>query len=77
MQKKWRFVLLLLGFLTMFNLWSQERTTQFNGFGHFEYQLNNNKQRLENLEEYKYDELDTNGVEQDHVETFWPPVNNK
>ena len=36
-------------------------------------QLNNNKQRLENLEEYKYDELDTNGVEQDHVETFWPP----
>ncbi|MFN4885606.1 MAG: hypothetical protein ACK5HD_05240 [Bacteroidota bacterium] len=44
MQKKWRFVLLLLGFLTMFNLWSQERTTQFNGFGHFEYQLNNNKQ---------------------------------
>jgi hypothetical protein len=20
-----------------------------------------------------YDELDTNGVSQDHVETFWPP----
>jgi len=35
--------------------------------------LNNNKQQLENPEEYKYDELDTNGVEQDHVETFWPP----
>ena len=24
-------------------------------------------------EEYAKDELDTNGVEQDHVETFWPP----
>jgi hypothetical protein len=22
-----------------------------------------------------HDELDTNGVEQDHVETFWPPDN--
>jgi len=35
--------------------------------------LNNNKQRLENPEEYANNELDTNGVEQDHVETFWPP----
>jgi hypothetical protein len=35
--------------------------------------LNNNKQRLENPEEYMHNELDTNGVEQDHVETFWPP----
>ena len=25
------------------------------------------------LKEYSEDELDTNGVEQDHVETFWPP----
>ena len=25
-------------------------------------------------EEYSQDAVDTNGVEQDHVETFWPPV---
>jgi len=36
-------------------------------------QLNNNKHRLENPEEYHDRESDTNGVEQDHVETFWPP----
>ena len=36
-------------------------------------QLNNNKHRLENPEEYQYRESDTNGVEQDYVETFWPP----
>ena len=36
-------------------------------------QLNNNKQRLENPEEYQDREADTNGVEQDYVETFWPP----
>jgi len=35
--------------------------------------LNNNRQRLENPEEYEDRETDTNGVEQDHVETFWPP----
>ena len=28
---------------------------------------------LEHPEEYMHNELDTNGVEQDHVETFWPP----
>jgi len=28
---------------------------------------------LEHPEEYERDELDTNGVAQDHVETFWPP----
>ena len=28
---------------------------------------------LEHPEEYAKDELDTNGVEQDHIETFWPP----
>jgi hypothetical protein len=25
------------------------------------------------FEEYFDDKFDTNGVEQDHVETFWPP----
>ena len=25
------------------------------------------------FKEYEHDEFDTNGVEQDHVETFWPP----
>jgi hypothetical protein len=25
------------------------------------------------FEEYSDDKFDTNGVEQDHVETFWPP----
>jgi hypothetical protein len=25
------------------------------------------------FKEYKNDQFDTNGVEQDHVETFWPP----
>jgi len=28
---------------------------------------------LESPEEYVADEGDTNGVEQDHIETFWPP----
>ena len=28
---------------------------------------------LEHPEEYADDEIDTNGVEKDHVETFWPP----
>jgi len=36
--------------------------------------LNNTRQRLENPEEYEDRATDTNGVEQDHVETFWPPV---
>jgi hypothetical protein len=28
---------------------------------------------LEHPELYQLDVVDTNGVEQDHVETFWPP----
>ena len=35
--------------------------------------LHRTDQSLEHPEEYARDELDTNGVEQDHVETFWPP----
>jgi hypothetical protein len=35
--------------------------------------LHGNGQNLEHPEEYARDELDTNGVKQDHVETFWPP----
>lgn len=35
--------------------------------------LHETKQNLEHPEKYVADELDTNGVEQDHVETFWPP----
>lgn len=36
--------------------------------------LNSRKETLENPDEYEDCPLDTNGVEQDHVETFWPPV---
>lgn len=36
-------------------------------------QLHKSDQSLEHPEEYCNDELDTNGVAQDHVETFWPP----
>ena len=35
--------------------------------------LHKNNQRLEHPEEYVADEVDTNGVTQDHMETFWPP----
>ncbi len=35
--------------------------------------LNKQNANLEHPEKYVRDELDTNGVEQDHVETFWPP----
>ena len=35
--------------------------------------LHKNNQSLLHPEEYVADELDTNGVEQDHVDTFWPP----
>lgn len=35
--------------------------------------LHRDHQALEHPEEYANDPLDTNGVEQDHVETFWPP----
>ncbi len=36
-------------------------------------QLHKTDQSLEHPEEYVHDELDTNGVSQDHVEIFWPP----
>lgn len=39
--------------------------------------LHSTAKSLEHPEEYEHDELDTNGVEQDHVETSWPPVDNK
>jgi hypothetical protein len=39
--------------------------------------LNNANQRLENPEHYQDRPVDTNGVEQDHVETFWPPDTNE
>lgn len=32
-------------------------------------------QNLEHPEQYVTDPVDTNGVEQDHIETFWPPDN--
>lgn len=35
--------------------------------------LHKSNQNLLHPEEYVRDELDTNGVTQDHVETFWPP----
>ena len=39
--------------------------------------LHKTHQSLEHPAEYMHDELDTNGIEQDHVETFWPPVDDK
>jgi hypothetical protein len=36
-------------------------------------QLHKTDQSLLHPEEYTHDELDTNGVAQDHTETFWPP----
>jgi len=35
--------------------------------------LHKTDQSLLHPEEYMNNELDTNGVEQDYVETFWPP----
>ena len=35
--------------------------------------LHKTDQSLEHPEEYMHDELDTNGVAQDHVATLWPP----
>ena len=35
--------------------------------------LHKTDQSLLHPEEYLHNELDTNGVEQDYVETFWPP----
>jgi hypothetical protein len=38
-----------------------------------EYIAKLNRDRSESFKEYENDQFDTNGVEQDHVETFWPP----
>ena len=35
--------------------------------------LHRTNQSLEHPEQYVTDELDTNGVAKDHIETFWPP----
>jgi hypothetical protein len=35
--------------------------------------LHKTDQSLLHPEEYLQDEEDTNGVAQDHIETFWPP----
>jgi hypothetical protein len=35
--------------------------------------LNQTQSTLEHPEEYADNKSDTNGVEQDHIETFWPP----
>lgn len=35
--------------------------------------LHKTDKSLEHPELYRDDPTDTNGVEQDHVETFWPP----
>jgi hypothetical protein len=32
-----------------------------------------NRDGSESLKEYENDQFDTNGVEQDHIETFWTP----
>ena len=38
-----------------------------------EYIAKLDRNRAESLKEYENDQFDTNGVEQDHIETFWPP----
>ena len=38
-----------------------------------EYIAKLNRDRAKDFREYKNDQFDTNGVEQDHIETFWPP----
>ena len=38
-------------------------------------ELHRRDRTLLHPEEYVQDKIDTNGVEQDHVETFWPPEN--
>jgi hypothetical protein len=38
-----------------------------------EYIAKLNRDKSEFLKEYENDQFDTNGVEQDHIETFWPP----
>lgn len=36
--------------------------------------LHKDNQRREQFKEYEHDMFDTNGVEQDHTDTFWPPA---
>ena len=38
-----------------------------------EYIAKLNRDRSESFKDYENDQFDTNGVEQDHVETFWSP----
>ena len=38
-----------------------------------EYIAKLNRDRSDSLKDYEHNQFDTNGVEQDHVETFWPP----
>jgi len=38
-----------------------------------EYIARLHKEQSDYFKDYANDEFDTNGVEQDHVETFWPP----
>ena len=38
-----------------------------------EYIAKLNRDRSESLKDYENVQFDTTGVEQDHVETFWPP----
>ena len=37
-------------------------------------ELHRRDKTLMHPEEYRHNEIDTNGVAQDHVETFWPPL---
>ena len=38
-----------------------------------EYIAKMNQKDSERFEEYANNQFDTNGVEQDYIETFWPP----
>lgn len=38
-----------------------------------EYITSLKEENAEYFDEYKHNQFDTNGVEVDHVETFWPP----
>jgi hypothetical protein len=38
-----------------------------------EYIAKLHRDRGNDFKEYSADQFDTNGVEQDHIETFWPP----
>ena len=40
-----------------------------------EYITKLNRDKTEDFREYEHNQFDTNGVEQDYIETFWPPDN--